>query len=79
MKATTFETGNIYRMNFIVDSDLKVDYICVKRTEKTATFERFQRPSESLTRKIKVYNNVEYVLDGSYSMAPSIYADKIVG
>ena len=79
MKTTTFETGNIYRMNFIVDSDLKADYICVNRTAKTATFERFQRPSDSLTRKIKMYNNVEYVKEGYYSMAPSIYANKVVG
>jgi hypothetical protein len=74
-----FETGNIYQMNFIGDSELKSQYICVKTTGKTATFERFRNPSDKITRKIKVWDNVEYIVDGSYSMAPSIYADKVVG
>jgi hypothetical protein len=74
-----FETGNIYQMNFIGDSELKPQYICVKTTGKTATFERFRNPSDKITRKIKVWDNVEYIVDGSYSMAPSIYADKVVG
>jgi hypothetical protein len=74
-----FETGNIYQMNFIGDSELKPQYICVKTTGKTATFERFRNPSDKITRKIKVWENVEYIVDGSYSMAPSIYADKVVG
>jgi hypothetical protein len=74
-----FETGNIYQMNFIGDSELKPQYICVKTTGKTATFERFRNPSDKITRKIKVWDNVEYIVDRSYSMAPSIYADKVVG
>jgi hypothetical protein len=74
-----FEAGNIYQMKFIGDSDLKPQYICVKTTGKTATFERFKNPSEVITRKIKVWNGVQYIVDGTYSMAPSIYADKIVG
>ena len=75
---TKFEAGNIYQVNFIGDSDLKPQWICIKRTNKTVTFERFKK-TESITRRIKTYNGVEYVLDGSYSMAPSIYADKVVG
>ncbi len=76
---TKFEEGNIYQMGFIGDSELKPQYICVKRTAKTVTLERFKNPSDSITRRIKTYNNVEYIVDGSYSMAPSIYSDKIVG
>jgi len=79
MKAIQFETGNIYEMSFIGDSDLKPKYICVKRTDKTVTFERFQNSRDSITKKIKVWNNEEYIIDGNYSFAPSIKASKIVG
>ena len=75
---TKFETGNIYEMRFIGDSELRPEYICVKRTAKTVTFEEFGRTT-SITRRIKTYNDVEYIVDGNYSMAPSIKADKIVG
>ena len=75
---TQFEAGNIYEMSFIGDSELKPQWICIKRTAKTVTFERFQK-KESITRRIKSYNNCEYILDGSYSMAPSINAGKVVG
>jgi hypothetical protein len=76
---TTFEAGNIYEMRFIGDSDLRVKYICVKRTAKNATFERFQNPGDGITRRIKVWDGSEYVLDGSYSMAPSIKATNLIG
>jgi hypothetical protein len=75
---TKFEVGNIYEMRFIGDSDLKPKFICVKRTAKTATFERYQA-KETLTRRIKNYNGNEYVLEGSYSMAPSINSKNICG
>lgn len=75
----TFEAGNIYEMRFIGDSDLRVKFICVKRTATSVTFERFQKPSEVIKRKIKVWDGSEYIVDGSYSMAPSIYAKNIVG
>ena len=78
MELVKFEVGNIYSMSFIGDSELKPQFICVKRTAKTVTFERFQQ-TESISRRIKVHNNVEYILDGSYSMAPSIHADRVVG
>jgi len=74
-----FEVGNIYRMNFIGDSQLKPQYICVKRTAKSATFESIKNPKDSITRKIQVFNNSEYIREGCYSMAPTIYADKVVG
>jgi hypothetical protein len=75
----TFQIGNIYEMRFIGDSDLKISFKCVKRTAKTVTMESV-KGSESLTRRIKTsYDNIEYVLKGSYSMAPAISADKLVG
>lgn len=77
--AVKFEEGNIYEMRFIGDADLKPHYICVKRTAKTATFERFKNPQDSIKRKINFHNGVEYIKEGGYSMAPTIYADKIVG
>ena len=76
---TKFEAGNIYEMRFIGDSELKPHYICVKRTAKTVTFEKFKSHNESITRRIKTYNNNEYVLEGNYSMAPSINSSNIVG
>ena len=74
-----FEAGNIYQMRFIGDSELKPQFICVKRTAKTITFSKIGSKKENINRRVKVYNGVEYILDGSYSMAPSIKADKIVG
>lgn len=79
-KLIKFEEGNIYEMSFIGDSDLRPQWICIKRTAKTVTLERFQK-TESITRRIKTsfYDGVEYILEGSYSMSPSIYANKVVG
>ena len=77
--STKFEEGNMYQMTFIGDSDLKVPYICTKRTPKMVTLEKF-KVSEVIKRKINVSGNgIEYVVAGSYSMAPSIYADKLIG
>jgi len=71
----TFEIGKTYQMSFIGDSDLKVNFTCIKRTAKTATF---KNSNEMITRKINSYGDSEYVLDGSYSMSPSIRASRIV-
>ena len=80
MTATVkFETGNIYQMRFIGDSDLKPSFICIARTDKMATFERLNK-TEQVKRKIKIDGSgVEYIVDGSYSMAPSISSDKVIG
>lgn len=75
---TKFEKGNVYEMRFIGDSDLKPRYICLSRTAKTVTFEEYQKPGKPLTRRIKVYEGIEYILEGNYSMAPRIKADKVV-
>tara|TARA_R110002051_G_scaffold226859_1_gene289401 strand:- start:811 stop:1035 length:225 start_codon:yes stop_codon:yes gene_type:complete len=66
-----FELGKTYNMRFIGDSDLRPEFVCVKLTAKTATF---QGKHEKISKRIKVYDGVEYVLAGSYSMAPSIKA-----
>lgn len=66
-----FETGKTYTMRFIGDSDLRPEFKCVKRTAKSATF---AGERETLTRKIKEHDGVEYVLSGNYSMAPCIKA-----
>ena len=79
MITTKFEIGNIYEMRFITDADLSVKYICVKRTEKTVKFERFGNPTDAISKKVKVYNNEEYVVTENYSMAPCIKASRIVG
>ena len=76
---TTFAEGNIYEMRFIGDNDLRPKYICVKRTPKTASFERYGTPGNTLTRKIKSYDGVEYIEKGSYSMAPRISAKNVCG
>ena len=74
---TQFSEGSIYQMSFIGDSDLKPTWKCTKRTPKTVTFERTDS-SDKLTRKIKTYDNIEYILQGNYSMAPQISAKRIV-
>jgi hypothetical protein len=73
MEAARFIIGENYEMMFIGDSELKPLYTCIARTEKTAKFKRL-RIDETIIRRIRVYDNTEYVRDGSYSMAPSISA-----
>ena len=70
---TKFEVDCIYTMSFIGDSELKPKWFCAKRTDKTITFERFKNKDESITRRIKVDSlGDEYIVDGTYSMAPVI-------
>lgn len=76
--AKKFEVGDIYQMTFIGDADLKVPYICVKRTAKTVVLEKY-KGKEVLNKRINIYNGVEYVKCGNYSMAPTIHADKVIG
>ena len=79
MTTAQFQKGNIYAKCSIVDSQCKSPYICIKRTDKTVTFEKYQQPGQKYTFRIKEYGSSEYILFGSYSMAPAIYADKIIG
>jgi hypothetical protein len=76
---TQFEEGNIYEMRFVTDSDLRVKFCCTRRTPKMATFSAVDR-TETIKRRIKVgYEGEEYVVDGKYSMAPTIRASRVVG
>lgn len=76
MTATKFETGKTYKMLFIGDADLSPLFVCLKRTDKMVTL---KGTHETLNCRIKLYNGCEYIKAGNYSMAPSIYADKVVG
>ena len=72
-----FEIGQIYLMTFISNSHLKVAFKCINRTKAFVTLKDINS-NEVLRRKIKLSNEIEYILQGSYSMSPSIYAnDKI--
>lgn len=74
-----FEANKTYEMSYIGDSELRPKWLCVKRTAKTATFQRPDDESEKMTRRIKIDSEGnEYVLQGSYSMAPCINAKRIV-
>ena len=78
-----FKVGTVYYKSFITDTKLKPEYICIKRTEKTVTFKKNGLPNkgrenEELKRTIKIYDQVEYIKEGSFSMAPTISADNIV-
>jgi hypothetical protein len=78
MDIKKFAVGSVYEKRFIGDSDLKVKYKCTQRTASTATFQSVTRSSEVMTRKIKISGDSEYIVDGSYSMAPAIYASSLV-
>ena len=76
-----FEVNSVYEMRYIGDSDLRVEYIVIKRTAKTITFDRFKHPLlERFSRRVRLDSEGrEYIVDGSYSMAPSISAKNISG
>lgn len=78
MKTVKFEIGNVYEMRFITDSELKPQFICTKLTKSQATFERFMNSNDRITKKIKIYDNIEYIVTDNYSLAPVIKADRIV-
>jgi len=74
-----FEANNIYEMRFIGDSELKVPMICIKVTEKTASFQYYKKINQgTITKKIKNNNGNEYVLTASYSMAPVINSKNLI-
>jgi hypothetical protein len=69
-----FEPGKSYQMSFIGDSELRPAFLCIKRTDKTATF---KGKHEVITKRLKLNDGrYEYILAGSYSMSPSIRADR---
>ncbi len=76
MTTSKFQIGKTYEMFFIGDADLRIQFVCVKRTDKTVTL---KGTHETLNCRVKEYSGSEYVKAGSYSMVPTIYADKVVG
>lgn len=78
-QTNTFEIGNIYEMRFVTDSQLRPHFICSKRTAKTAWFKDINS-NERVSRRIKIDSEGnEYIVDGNYSMAPTINSKKVVG
>ena len=74
----TFETNKTYKMRFIGDSNLTPLFRVVKRTPSFLTVEDV-KTGETYRAKIKNHDGEEYVLPyGSYSMAPSIKASRLV-
>ena len=75
METLKFKAGTTYQMTFVTDSQLKPEFVCIKRTEKSATF---TDKHETFTRRIKELDGIEYIMYGSYSMAPCISARRSV-
>jgi len=75
MATYKFQSGKTYQMTFIGDYNLRPEFVCVKRTEKTVTL---KGQFETLNCRIKENNGIEFIKVGTYSMAPAIYADKII-
>lgn len=75
---TRFETGNIYEMRYIGDSELRPQWICIKLTAKTATFKSLTY-DEVISRRIKTHGGTQYILKGTYFNAPCIKATRVVG
>ena len=76
--ATQFITGKNYVMQFITNSDLKVVFQIVRRTEKSVWI-RDNRDNNISRNKIKVYNEEEYIMPyGTYSMAPVLNSKREV-
>jgi len=73
MTTSKFELNKTYTMRFIGDSDLLVKFVCIART---ATMVTLKGERETIKRKIKLYNGIEYVVTENYSMAPAIYSNK---
>lgn len=72
-----FEIGKSYAYRFACSWDTVVVCTIIKRTEKTVTFK--DDCNEVKTCRIRVYNNCEHCKPtGSYSMAPTLSADKMV-
>ena len=71
-----FEIGKTYIYKFYGDRDVAVPCKIIKRTAKTFTFND-PAETETYTKKIRETFGVECVSTGSYSMAPTLYADRV--
>jgi len=71
-----FETNKTYLMTFATDSDLKVPFKVIGRTDKTLQI-KDNRDGNVMRKKIKVYNGEEFVEPyGVYSMSPVLRSSK---
>ena len=71
-----FEIGKTYVYKFYGDHDLVVLCKIIKRTAKTITYLELDE-NKTYTKKIRETFGVECVSTGSYSMAPTLYADNV--
>jgi hypothetical protein len=71
-----FEIGKTYIYKFYGDRDVAVPCQIIKRTAKTITYMELDE-NKTFTRKIRETFGVECVSTGSYSMAPTLYADRV--
>ncbi len=71
----TFKEGKIYTMRVVSNSSLLVEWKCIKRTPKMATFVNVKDENEVMRRRINQGHGCEYVREGNYSMAPVLSAD----
>lgn len=70
-----FEEGKTYAVRSICDADCLHSFAIIARTEKTVTTKVF---GEVKKLRISVANGVEsFKPHGSYSMAPTVTADKV--
>ena len=76
-KVIKFEVGKTYVTRYIGDSNLKLSYKILSRTDKSVLVEDV-KTHESKRCKISIYSGVEQCLpDGNYSKAPVLSADKL--
>lgn len=73
---TKFEAGKTYIYKFYGDRDVAVPCKIIKRTAKTITYVELDE-NKTFTRKIRETFGVECASIGSYSMAPTLYADRV--
>ena len=75
----SFKVGQTYQIRFIGDSELIVEATIVKKTDKTISFTEGDSDEVKRVKLRDGSDYVEYFLPyGTYSMAPSCYADKPV-
>lgn len=72
--AKRFEVGQTYATPSICDSECIFSFKVISRTEKTITLDYH---GEKIVRRPSIYRGAEHCLPlGSYSMAPSINAER---
>lgn len=78
-----FEAGNIYRNNYICNSDSYASYLVTRCTEKSVWIVDLDEPKERQVQKrckIHTYQgDIFFYPDGQYSMAMTIKPRHIAG